>query len=161
MTMTTTFELFASTTPDWARFNTPENIKLLTDHATTYNASVTAFRRSFQELRDGHLLKPIPGYREPIPPVSREFRLKCASLSSSEIRRLYNVDREFHDLWDRMALEDDGGTIREVAEAPVTDETHLTASQYHAMPAAIITRKYASSPDFRRQVDALVQKGLI
>src|SRR5712675_1657838 len=41
------------------------------------------------------------------------------------------------------------------------DEPALTAEQYHSLPTRTIVVKYQRDPEFKAQVDSLIQRGLI
>jgi len=152
------FASFKAQRPEWLKYETRANCDAVQTLAATITpdlSTATCWCRAFDKLLAERKLTPLANYREPILPVSREFRQRCASLSSSEVRRLYSVDPEFHEQWDRMSLEDDGGTVREVPDdgAPV----QLSAIQYKQMDPNLLAR-LLQNPTTRDKWQAAINK---
>jgi len=156
---------FQQLEPSYAQYNTPANFQILADSVTerakTHGLAISTWKIVFNQLRD-KTIKPIAGWTAPVVPVSREFRQRCASLSSSEVRRLYNTDPAFHSQWDRMSLEDDGGTIREVPDDGTPVE--LTARQYKQMDPNLLARLLqdpATRDRWQAAINKLIAEGTI
>jgi len=143
----------------------PDDFKVIAVRAVQYGAlipgSVSCWVRAMIELeREGiiKLRKPAPRPVE----VTREFRLRVAGMSSSEVRIAYQRDPEFRKLWDAMSTEDvqPDGSVRLSAEVDNASEPELTASGWRGLPPHVASRKMLD-PKFRAQVQRLVDQRLI
>ena len=137
--------------------DTEEVFRLMAVRAAEYGALAGArssWTRAAKELAAEGLirLKKPAAILQPIPAT---FESEVNAMSSTELRLKLNREPAFADVYGRWAA-------GEKAEGSVAEqEPQLTAAQYHAIPAATICKKYAASPDFRRQVDVLISRGEI
>lgn len=145
-------EQFVASNPDFAQFNSGENIDTIVAYiADAWGGeskaveSVSSYEIAFQALRGK--LRPIPGY---VAPISQEMRERVRNTTGTEFKRAYQRDPAFKLAFDTIA-EEEGARKQASIDNPFL---HLTAAEYSSIPSR--TREfYADDPRFQAAVQRL------
>jgi hypothetical protein len=139
----------------YLRSDDVESFEKLDPIAQQYGAeTLSAWDRAAAELGI-KLRKPAPQPAE----IDDAFRREIAQMPSSELLKRINRDPVFRQKFDVLSTE---SAAAQAAGSPEAEpEVTLTRQDYYSIPAAVIAKRYAASPAFRRAVDVLISRGEI